>query len=1201
MEEDTQNDFTKIQIECLKDYTYYKLIYAGVNYEKYFFRSDISQQNGVSTKFLSPGEFFTFKRLCEILLKGYIINNNYSITIPYDEILGFYLNNGNNLTEEDYENIKSKKGFLNIGDINKYIIYCKNIIENLKNNSLKVAAMIQRQLLTIDSYKPLEYIINENNDIKFFNMFINENESKGREVNEMDALIIFNKIETSQRYPVIIYFNSRADRVCKFTTQYSVDFNNTLLNNLPVTPNTIIVLSKSGNPIILNFTTKKCKMTILSGGQDNKIKTLFSMIYMEEENISNSMSATITYIVDNNFTLYNFYEYLITDEIMSSIFYVDETSSAWCSKEKFYIFFEDYSDNLFNLNDMFNTDNFRFSFINDKKKSLSGITIKIEARNKQMLPSFLYKFSRLLSNFLTIDNNLDISNKITKLTIFTKTSSELISKAPKLFGCDSKIKGEKSLISAGSRYCKICSAGVQPIIAEDDEIQEWINYGRKPVKFPPEEWGFKESYWIVCPKDSTPNVTMKPNFQDLSGKVLELPCCIETEGYRNSKEITKATTRTGTSDSIGIIGSMGSISESLESFLKRCFSKDKLYGFNKIGTSKLEDNFTIFNSAIIALLYAKNYITYGAEINEKKLYSDIIKVRELMSELPIDIYKQELYDMNEIEIRESILNPETYIDPYLYYRGLEIIFDVQIFVFVSNIGRDNPLSETEDKLDIPTLEIPRCKYTHIRNDNEKDIVLLYKNHGTNNRSFKIAPCELLVATQGNLISVYRINSSNKLFNKNIYELLDLSCHSFEWSIDDNDVTENCYESPFNTINWNKYDFGNLGDIKGQLVNTFGKTDTIIFNDWIFIIPPTQPFLLTDINGIHIEGVKKFPELKTVDEATAIFDVSLVENDCVWLEFNGKIKGIKIPIKSNENLSSRRFGNVLDLVVRKNNLSTLLQFIHWLWREEYHDGRFPIFIEWWDRHTVIEDSLIFDDVPNPKINCNNMMLPINLKTFEERLAEITKIWPFFFYRGKIHVSKGLYERIRNNFNIEDIYSRGLTPEDIYGINGKFIIDLIPTDSDYKTGNSIILTKDYHIIDWLNRNSSLVFKYESLMNCMIINNKLTNVMRNIKSQYLYRETSGCNEGKIYLIQNSSIISTPANINALGIAYFWKVHRKNPGTNYICKDEIVKSLPYVVYSIKDGILIPSYDKSEGNDDYLQIIRYEGEQKYGAMLPIL
>lgn len=1172
---DTLNDFTKLQLRCLKERLYHKLIYDGVDYESEIFKKGRNLSS-----------------LFNLLSDGYAINDKITISLTINEIVGFYADNGANFSQEDYDSIASR----GIDKISEYIRDCRDGVVNAKRISFSIASMIETQLLMIDSFTPVEYIINEKNTIKYFNLFINNDGEKGRELLLSDSLTIFNTVEPNQRYPVILFFNSRCDRVGKFSTKHSVDFNNTLLENIQPLPNSIAIISKLGDVVVLDFFNKKCKVTV-NGDRHEKIQSFFNMLFFEDENNSSSISANITFIVDKTVAPYNFYYYLITNPIMSKIFYVDEIVSAWCSKEKFYIFFKDYTDDLFTLNQITNDNNFRFSFVNDQKHSVSNTTINIEARDKDMLPSFLHKFSRLLSAFLQTDSDIKFIQPI-KTDIYKKTLEELVGKGKKFFTCDSKIRGEDSEIPDGFRYCKVCPAGNQPIIIEEDEVQEWINYGRRPEQFPPREWGFEENLWIVCPKDLKPYITMNPNLQDLSGSIPELPCCIETDKERIPKGYTKASTRTGTSDAISDLGGIGALPEALESFLKRCFSNDKSHIFKKIGTS-YNDN--TLDSAIIALLFASSSFKPGVEFGV--IMNQVRHVRELMSKLPIDIYKQELFDMTDKEIIDSILDHRTYIDPYLYYRGLELIFNVQIFVFVSNIGRDNPISSYEDEIEIPTLEIPRCRYTHIRNNNDKDIVLLYKNHGTVSRSFKDASCELIAATQGTGISVMKINNSNKLFNKYIYDLLDQSCHPYEWTVDNEiDITNNCYDSPFNTIDWSTYNFKNIGPPLGQIVNTHGKTDTLIFKNWILIIPPTQPIAFSNM-GVYVDGIKNKPELNTIEEALEVFETSVIEKDCVWLEFNGKLKGIKIPIQNTEILrDGRRFTTANDLITRKNNLSILLQFIHWLWREEYNNGRFPVFTEWWEQHTVIEDKLIFDDVPSPKINCNNIMLPIGCNTFIERLREITKIWPFFFYRGKIHVSEGLYKRIRNNFNIEDIYSRGLTPEDIFGHYGKFIIDLTPTDEDYKRGNSIILSKDVHIIDWLNRNSSLVFKYESLINCMVIRNKLSNSLRNIKEQYLYEEKGGSNDGKIYLIQNSSVRSQPAHINALGIAYYWKIHKKNPGTNYINKDDIVKTQPYVVYSIRnDGVLVPSFHECGDRTDYLQIIRYEGEQKYGAMLPLL
>lgn len=281
----------------------------------------------------------------------------------------------------------------------------------------------------------------------------------------------------------------------------------------------------------------------------------------------------------------------------------------------------------------------------------------------------------------------------------------------------------------------------------------------------------------------------------------------------------------------------------------------------------------------------------------------------------------------------------------------------------------------------------------------------------------------------------------------------------------------------------------------------------------------------------------------------------------------------------------------------------MQIINWLWRSDWDGTKFPNFIKWWTEHAVIEDSVIFHTTPEPKINCNNMMFPV-LETFKERLIEMSKIWPFFFYRNKIHVSSELYERIQNNFNIEDIYSRNLTPDDIYGEPGRFITGITPTDDDYTNNESIILTNPEHIADLINRNSSTVFKFQSLNNVMVIREKITYKLKKMINPYIYKETIGDNVGKIYLIQNSTIPSQPPELSALGIAQYFRTHRKNPKHDYKVTDDVdfIKDQKYVLYKIgPNDVPEVLFDNSKGEKDYLQILRYDDDESFGAMMPIL
>lgn len=1228
--EDNINEFTKLHLKALRENTYYTLIYKDVNYENLF------------------REAPSLESVYKIFFEGIQFEDGYELRLQLDDIVGFYLINKNNmLTSNDVVFLKKILENESHEYISEYINLATKKIKALKDNALSIGSNIQLSLSTIESYPPVEYKLTENNEERTFKIFMKNDDQTQREVNESDALFIFNKILPNSKYPVILYCNSVNKVIGNYSNLYPVDFTEDKILKIKLPPNSVSIMTKSGEYTTFDFELKTCVILInptkVNDDKLKRINNFLPMLNLVEEKKSKRINGSISFVVDKVITYYNLFKYLITDDIASTLFYIDETARAWCSKDTFYVFFRDFSNEMINSSDIRTSENyFRITIPTQKKESITGFTINFTAKTKDMMPSFLHKFSRLISHFISLDNDTDrinVSIQGTKSKIFTKAIKALSYKASEFFKREGKQRGETIAVTPGDYYSRVCQAKIQPIIVEEEEIESWVQYGRQPVEFPPKEWGFDNSMWFVCPKETEPVINMKANKQDESGRLKFLPCCIGGQKSKSSSDIVvRNVNRKGMTELINSFGVIGTLNDALATFLAISFYKGGTYNFFKQGTIMENQEMTYLNSAIIALMNATGKTLHQSKVLNLTNLSDIeqnVKLfRDLMAKLPPDIYKQELYDMTDQEIVESILDPKTYIDPYLYYRGLEIIFDVQIFVFSSDIGRKNPISDEESTLNIPTLEVPRCKHTHIRHNNDNDIVCLYKNHGSINKISKIAPCELIIyMNPDNKIYSRKINSANKLFFNSMFNLLDKSCHPFEWDRSINDRIDNtCYENPYNKIDWNKYDLSEVGKIIGQEIDIYGKTTCLIFENWTMIIPPTQPLLILEpgttekfltkeikvkvgeIDPITFKrkeikhkifsgGVKKRPILKTLQAACEKFDFTAIDNDGIWLDLGGKPKGVKILCQAKTTKYNRTINSTIELIERKNNVSILMQIINWLWRSDWNGESFPNFILWWKEHTVIDDSVIFHTVPNPKINCNNIMLP-TLDNFEQRIKALVKIWPFFFYRNKIHVSQELSERIENNFNIEDIYSRGLTPDDLYGEVGRFIVGLIPTDNDFVSNDNIILTKPEHVSDWINRNSSGVFKYKSLHNVMVIREKISPNLKNYLVPYIYKETIGDNVGKIYLIQNSSVISQPPELSCLGIANFWRTHASNPSHDYRVTDdtEFIGNQKYVLYRIGPNDLLEVFvDKSEGEDDYLQILCYDDGETFGSMLPIL
>uniref|UniRef100_A0A6C0BBX8 Uncharacterized protein n=1 Tax=viral metagenome TaxID=1070528 RepID=A0A6C0BBX8_9ZZZZ len=1204
----TLNDFTKLYLRALSENSYQTLIKDNFNYEITF--REAKSMSSIYNQFISGIKF----------------DDGSEIKLSTEDIVGFYLNNGhNNLENEDLAIIASILQTNDFEKIGKYIGNAKDKIAKLKAGTIKFASIIKNYVDRIDSYNPIDYTTVESNEVVKFKICM----KNGREVTENDALLVFNEISCTKRYPCVVYSNSIKEVIVKCGNNMSVSFESDKIDKIKAPINSITVLNEVGNPIIFNFTSKSCLITInpkkINDDTVKKIKKFMHMIILEEEKTSKKVVGKITFNVERVIDNYSLYRFFITDPIASVLFYVDESARAWCSKDTFYVFFRDFSEEMLNGKVLKASDNYlRLSIPTDKNKSTSGFLIGFTSKNHDMLPSFLYKFSRLLSKLSNISSNtatIKPQKKGEKYKIYTRPIEALSIEAGKFFKHDSKSRSESAVVTSGYYYSKVCPASFQPIIINQEEIPEWKIYGREVMEFPPKEWGIEGSILVVCPRDEYPIINLKRNHQDDTGRIKALPCCSK-EGNKNSIDevVVGTSNRKGTTEQINKFGAIGTLNDSLANFLTVAYSDDGNHKFSKLGTDVDNNKFLKLNSFILAILVATGKSPFpGKELNfssTENFQDNITAVKSLMVELPPEIYKQELYDMNDEQIISSILDPETFMDPYLYYRGLEIIFDIQIFTFTSDNGRKNPISRAEDNLQIATLEVPRCKYTHIRNDNKKDIVCIYKNYGSQDRKTQFPSCELIISAYGGGKNYNKkVNSSNFRFSKNLFTLLDKVCHPFEWERDDRvPIQYTCLDDPYSTINWNVHDFGQMGPIIGQEIDIYGKVYSFIFKEWVLIVPPTQPlFINNEIEGKHriikinnkdhkvlSGGVKTRPQLKSFAFAHSKFEASGEDYDGIWIPFNGKNKGLKILCKTRASRDLKNYGteNKINII---NKTTILMTIINWLWKSDSINGKFPDFHLWWKSRSEIDDDIIFSQLPDTKINCHNIMLP-NLSSYEERLDAMTDIWPFIFHRKKIHVSKKLYDRILNFFKVEEAYSRNMNPEDLYWAPNQFITGLIPTDDDFKRNGDIILTKPEHISDWISRNNNATFKYKSFHNTNVIVKTISQSYKKLLQPYPFEDSNG----KIYLIQNSSKKTRPLNEAALQIAHYWRTHEKNPGYSYRRNDDkdFYGKIKYVEYRIGPNdipIVYSEHDKSEGLTDYLQILCYDDGESYAAMLPLL
>ena len=485
---DSLNEFTKLYLRALEEKSYHTLIKDGFNYETLF--RDAKTVSSIYTFFKDE------------------------MKLSNEDIIGFYLNNGHdNLGHDDIALVATILQTNDLNVIGNYNMRAQQKVADMKMRTMKFGLMIKDYIERINSFTPIEYTISERNEVQKYKIYRKD----GDEVTEDDALLIFNSLSCTTRYPCIIYCNSIKEKIARCGNGFSVKFPPDKIDKLDLPVNSITLLNEIGEPITFDFSSKSCSITInpskVNDDTFKKVSKFMSMIDLVEETNSKKVVGRVSFNVDTVIDVYSLFRFFITDPIASVLFFIDESTRAWCSKDNFYVFFRDFSYEMIDGSEIKTSENYlRLLIPTERNDNITGFTMSYSAKSHDMLPSFLYKFSRMLSNFS--DTKIDhTSSKFAiqglKHKIYTKPIKALSEKAGEFFNHESKSRSETAIVTSGDYYSRVCQAKDQPIIIERDEVDEWRAYGREPYEFPPKDWGFKETLLFICPKEEKPVINLK--------------------------------------------------------------------------------------------------------------------------------------------------------------------------------------------------------------------------------------------------------------------------------------------------------------------------------------------------------------------------------------------------------------------------------------------------------------------------------------------------------------------------------------------------------------------------------------------------------------------------------------------------------------------------------------------------------------------
>jgi len=459
-------------------------------------------------------------------------------------------------------------------------------------------------------------------------------------------------------------------------------------------------------------------------------------------------------------------------------------------------------------------------------------------------------------------------------------------------------------------YTRVCQTKYCPVILTNDEAKKVKQ--KRLLRYPRGENGWD----FYCTDDYYKFPYLKRNPMDNNEIYPYVPCCGATDNTdKNIKllkknpvgeppEILSSNEQGYQKASINFligIGNLGSIASDVQKY----FSFDNA---KRIGTPI--DNNSAIHCCFIAL-ENKKYMRADDEDKEKM----VLNVRDKIAE-NVSIMKQELYDLDDEEVRKRLQDPDEIFSMDKYYRGLEEYFGIDIFVF-----------------DGKEIEVPRHNLYYIRDEiaeknyKKRKTVILMRITGSAVRS---------------IVDHYDVLSGDgtETFKYDVYfycmRLIKEKSKLHRWLNNNKQLFVSKINLTNVVLNENTKE-----KLTGQYIDKYGKVRVIMYDGIETYISPSQPVNVPEFKPkgkrYTYDQINESGLLTDIDGKLKIDSYSTNAGyiDGVW------IKNMYVKVKEFENkmkLKSRNINTIgLNDVNRcyayhsiKNKVDNLIKIIRWLY-------------------------------------------------------------------------------------------------------------------------------------------------------------------------------------------------------------------------------------------------------------------------------
>lgn len=799
-------------------------------------------------------------------------------------------------------------------------------------------------------------------------------------------------------------------------------------------------------------------------------------------------------------------------------------------------------------------------------------------------------------------------------------------------------------------YARVCQPNRQPIIISVKEKKLWEDKGLVPRAFPKEN-----PYLFVCPRDpNKKNDAVHLGIQRNRGlksrsEFPYVPCCFvkPTDGEDGSyTRYMNDNFTTNPSSKVTILISRPSI---LPPFKPSYIPSNLIENILKSsGQANIYRRGAVFSpNSFLHCVCDALFPEYAQLKSDKDKEDYVIKLRlQIPDKIHPEVLRQELYEYTPSEIVSIIKNTDSFFDPIYFYRAIEEMFGVNIFIFGIMSGIEKDKSTTEEGY----VQVPNYKlfYSNYFNPDRTNILIL-RNWGSDTNDLLYPQCEILI----------HCDFVNKIIYKSFDEKMGEICYHFlmdsvetytciinrENYADGNPDPENpffVYKNIYTVINHFK---AYSGKPISQYIDPYGKLRAINFEVEGKMITvctiPSKPENLPSEDRIYEIDYKYAIKYMGMQPSSVSINTSdIIEG--LWFKILGMEQSEYIPIKpvSSSVLPGYKEGEKCYILSKnievtkrlkklRKYLNIIVYTIRWLldlFFNQYQNNNFTelkkeqlltlkneygeqyvennlieIFIEW---YTVTNEADVPDSAQFYNLDNISYKLP-DVQTVEEAFEYFYKITENFIitdkkYKKIIFYNDKFKEKIKAN--LYDYNELSIKTSNI--IKGFY-----ENEDDFESNANTVIFNDNKDLDRWVRNA--IQEKTVKNNKYVIKETIEGTDWTIEDPYLLRDEIG----KIYIVQNTM---DGTKETAMYVGQYWNENMLNLGYESNTKPKTIPD--HVIYAVNDiGKLTPveiitgeNNIKDEinfNNPDLkiVQIIYYNqkksstGSKKYAALLNLL